>query len=130
MKFKPNQIKRSCKRSPIGPIQAIQGKSRDPKRSTKTQRSGSGRTERAAATTGSLWCSPRPVVEDAPSCYLGRMAMCPLLSGGFIFLHALSSSQAICRFCLLFFLYDECIWLILHPQFLSFHHSSSSFRLE
>jgi len=80
MKLKPNQVKKYCKRSPIGSMQMIQGKTRGPKRSTKTQRSGSKRTEQMAGTMGSLWCSPRPVVEDAPSCYLGRMAMRPLCS--------------------------------------------------
>jgi len=29
---------------------------------------------------GSLWCSPRPVVEDAWSCFLGCTAVCPLCS--------------------------------------------------
>jgi len=35
----------------------------------------------------------------------------PLLPGYFVFLRALSSSHANCRFCLLFCLYNECIWL-------------------
>jgi len=75
-----NQVNTICKRSLIGPIQMIQGKTRGPKRSTKTQRSGSGRTEQTSATTGYLWCLPRPVFGVARSCCLARTAVrSPLL---------------------------------------------------
>ena len=58
-------IKEGCKRGPLSPRRKIQGKIRGSKRCTKTQRSGSGRTDWAGATTASLWCSPQPVVVDA-----------------------------------------------------------------
>jgi len=97
MKLKPNQVKRSCKRSQIGPIHAIQGKSRGPKRITKTQLLGSERTEQTAAATG--WPSPRPMVEDARSCCLGRT---PLLPGFFTFLRDCSFSCTVFWFVLCF----------------------------
>ena len=66
MKLKPNPIKRGCKTSPIGPRQMIQGKTRKPKRCTKTQRSGRTGHLRPVSTTAWLWCPPRAVVAARP----------------------------------------------------------------
>jgi len=86
-----------------------------PKRSVREAGERSEQEPPRAARGGRMVVLPR--MHDRPP---------PLLSSGFVFLHALSSSHVICGFCL----QDECIWLILHRQFLSFHHSSSSFILE
>ena len=72
-------ITEGCKRGPLSPRWKIQGKTRRPKRSTKTQRSGDGGTMGLETTMGCLWFSPRSVVVVARPCYLGLMAVRPLL---------------------------------------------------
>jgi len=71
MKLRAQNIKRSCKRSPIGLIQGIQNKTCRLKSAPKHNVREASGPDRLEATAGCPWGSPRPVVPDARSCVLG-----------------------------------------------------------